>query len=827
MCMLSIGMHRVYCISKFQYKLSEYTVHLLENDRQTWLEVKINCETGGGYLACLTSTDEVDAVIEYVNMNHPTGNYAIGLSREASLDKHMFANWKWETGEAFNGSIPWHVYTGNTADEPNTATFFQCGVRISISDRTLKDIQTAISLRYWYGRTETQGYICERRGSHFQYMWSEYTVNILYGNDQQTWLDVKVNCETSGGYLACLTSTDELDAVIEYVNINHPTENYAIGLSREAGLNKKVNENWKWETGEVFDGSIQWLDHRSSSTAPIFGKGQQCGVAISISERAIRDIKTSTRLINGQTVGYICERGVRKTRGLYRFHNHSRISMDVGYLRCALQCLKLEACHGFYLDVAGFTVFGLNAMMESEGTEHRLIVNLMKRYSSYVRPVYNESSLVIIDYHMELSMILNIDEKNQILTTAWSLEQKWFDEFLTWDPSEYDNLSVVNIPANTIWLPDTVLYNSADVDGTPGNGVSSTYAIVRSDGLVYWPAPAIFKSSCKMDITYFPFDHQYCTLKFGPWVYLANAVRMKKISDGDHEHASPNGQWTLLDMHSEEHLVKYGCCPEPFSDITFYLHLRRKSLFYMLNLLYPTIFVGWMSLIVFFLPPQSGEKVGLNITIMLSLVFFLLLGATFLPPTSLSVSFLGKLFACFIIVMSLETAMSVIIIRLSLHAPNKLPPAWSRYLILDKLAKVMCLNNYRHEYNPNDTIENINEQSDEHDELDTVTDDDMIYEVIGNSLLNHLDMEPANQNNVPNDVIDEENDVHVGANILRIGRYLKLIGRKLKTRDKLSAVQRIWVDMCIIIDRLLLVCFVPGLNVSAIIILYKLMTDSL
>ena len=109
---------------------------------------------------------------------------------------------------------------------------------------------------------------------------------------------------------------------------------------------------------------------------------------------------------------------------------------------------------------------------------------------------------------------------------------------------------------------------------------------------------------------------------------------------------TPNGQWELLDMPVKSNLEVYGCCPIPFSDITFTLELQRKALFYVFTLLFPSIFMSLISFLSFYLPAESGEKVGLNITVLLSLVFFLLLGAQLLPPTSDTVSLLGKSFDC-------------------------------------------------------------------------------------------------------------------------------------------------------------------------------------
>ena len=71
---------------------------------------------------------------------------------------------------------------------------------------------------------------------------------------------------------------------------------------------------------------------------------------------------------------------------------------------------------------------------------------------------------------------------------------------------------------------------SADVDKELGNEIQLTNAMVFYNGTVFWQAPAIFKSSCKLTITYFPYDQHECKLQFGPWTYLGNEVVMKKTA---------------------------------------------------------------------------------------------------------------------------------------------------------------------------------------------------------------------------------------------------------------------------------------------------------
>jgi len=43
--------------------------------------------------------------------------------------------------------------------------------------------------------------------------------------------------------------------------------------------------------------------------------------------------------------------------------------------------------------------------------------------------------------------------------------------------------------------------------------------VVENDGQVLWIPPAIYMSSCAIDITNFPFDEQTCNMKFGSWTY--------------------------------------------------------------------------------------------------------------------------------------------------------------------------------------------------------------------------------------------------------------------------------------------------------------------
>ncbi|KAG7206034.1 hypothetical protein KM043_003437 [Ampulex compressa] len=100
-----------------------------------------------------------------------------------------------------------------------------------------------------------------------------------------------------------------------------------------------------------------------------------------------------------------------------------------------------------------------------------------------------------------------------------TLLQEWTDYNLQWNESEYGGVKDLRITPHRLWKPDILMYNSADegFDGTYQTNVVVTY-----NGSCLYVPPGIFKSTCKIDITWFPFDDQHCDMKFGSWTYDGN-----------------------------------------------------------------------------------------------------------------------------------------------------------------------------------------------------------------------------------------------------------------------------------------------------------------
>ena len=62
----------------------------------------------------------------------------------------------------------------------------------------------------------------------------------------------------------------------------------------------------------------------------------------------------------------------------------------------------------------------------------------------------------------------------------------------------------------------------------------ATKAILNAKGFIQWKPPAIYKSSCEIDVEYFPFDEQTCIMKFGSWTYDGFKVTHSSLSSSSH-----------------------------------------------------------------------------------------------------------------------------------------------------------------------------------------------------------------------------------------------------------------------------------------------------
>ncbi|CAL8369620.1 unnamed protein product [Lota lota] len=322
--------------------------------------------------------------------------------------------------------------------------------------------------------------------------------------------------------------------------------------------------------------------------------------------------------------------------------------------------------------------------------EERLLKDLFVSYNKLSRPVANTSDVVLVHFGLSIAQLIDVDEKNQMMTTNVWVKQEWNDYKLRWKPQDYENVTSIRIPSEIIWRPDIVLYNNADGDFAVTH---LTKAHLFHDGHIKWTPPAIYKSSCSIDVTFFPFDQQSCKMKFGSWTYDRAKIDLVSMSNQvDQMDYWESGEWVIINAVGKYNTKKYECCIEIYPDITYYFIIRRLPLFYTINLIIPCLLISCLTVLVFYLPSQCGEKITLCISVLLSLTVFLLLITEIIPSTSLVIPLIGEYLLFTMIFVTLSIIITVFVLNVHHRSPKTHGmPHWVRRVFLDAVPRVLFM----------------------------------------------------------------------------------------------------------------------------------------
>ncbi|XP_067842903.1 acetylcholine receptor subunit alpha [Heptranchias perlo] len=348
----------------------------------------------------------------------------------------------------------------------------------------------------------------------------------------------------------------------------------------------------------------------------------------------------------------------------------------------------MNSCNDLHVALA-ILFFSCAGLVLASEHETRLVANLFQNYNKVIRPVENHNDLVNITVGLQLIQLINVDEVNQIVETNVRLKQQWVDVKLRWKPADYGGVKKIRVPSSDIWLPDIVLYNNADGDFAI---VHMTKVLLEYTGKIIWTPPAIYKSYCEIIVTHFPFDEQNCSMKLGTWTYDGTKVGI--FQESDHPDLSvfmESGEWVMKDYRGWKHWVYYTCCPDtPYLDITYHFVMQRLPLYFVVNVIIPCLLFSFLTGLVFYLPTDSGEKMTLSISVLLSLTVFLLVIVELIPSTSSAVPLIGKYMLFTMIFVITSIIITVIIINTHHRSPSThTMPQWVRKIFIDTIPNVM------------------------------------------------------------------------------------------------------------------------------------------
>eukprot|EP00057_Strongylocentrotus_purpuratus_P021143 XP_011675617.1 PREDICTED: neuronal acetylcholine receptor subunit alpha-7-like [Strongylocentrotus purpuratus] len=316
---------------------------------------------------------------------------------------------------------------------------------------------------------------------------------------------------------------------------------------------------------------------------------------------------------------------------------------------------------------------------EKFSAEKNLTERLLSNYGPIsARPLRNSSAPIIVYFRALLKELISFDETNQVITLVVYVRLMWVDEYLQWDPAEYDR-TIMIIPKD-IWLPELTLDENVDRDFI---SFPDTYITATPDGTVNWFFPAVITTTCKVDVRFFPFDIQECTLTFLPWS-MDESMMILRFPDGvdaSQNIYERNGIWHPSSFTAYNVSLSYLCCPYPWSHVIYTIRLQRESKFFRETIILPAVFLTVLMATVSWLHPASGEKMTLAVSNLLALILFQQLVADSMPPIGDNTSIIVTFFFIMIALGCASVISSVTVLRIFHHGGDKPLPRWVCYII--------------------------------------------------------------------------------------------------------------------------------------------------
>ena len=315
----------------------------------------------------------------------------------------------------------------------------------------------------------------------------------------------------------------------------------------------------------------------------------------------------------------ICKVGILLNHNKYQICPFVPASID----KCIVMArmLRFKTSLSFIIGIALFHKFHCASFADVSNLRALLLSN----YDRYVRPSQDQDVPLQVKVEVYLRSVLGIDESKGVLTSSFSVGIEWNDFNLKWNTSEHGNVSRIKMDEHEVWTPYFIPANA--IKWREKFGLETNLVTVYNDGIVFLLVGGTVQSKCDVDVQYFPFDIQTCVIELSPYGNYHYDIEI--ISEGVNQVIyQPSNQWILLSATSKSSFYYVS----PYTEVT--LTLKRRYTFFLMNMFAPILMMLFLNTLVFFLPAESGERIGYATVCLLSLAVYMSLLSENMPQSS-------------------------------------------------------------------------------------------------------------------------------------------------------------------------------------------------
>uniref|UniRef100_A0A8C7YPQ7 5-hydroxytryptamine receptor 3A-like n=1 Tax=Oryzias sinensis TaxID=183150 RepID=A0A8C7YPQ7_9TELE len=306
--------------------------------------------------------------------------------------------------------------------------------------------------------------------------------------------------------------------------------------------------------------------------------------------------------------------------------------------------------------LALLSVIGISSSQTSECSYFNLMSHLNLTSSNealqVARPVKSWNTTTLVQLDMVLFGILGVDEKSQTVALQVLIRMSWRNELLSWNPSEFCGIDMLNIPRSMVWIPDIAIKEDAS---DTGSVQEDPFLKLDPSGLLSGTSRQQLTYTCQLDLFRFPFDQQNCSLEFYSLSHNSRSLKLETTGNGtaftivSKMIKTTEGEWTLVELQVtedaastlqrvgsslqytvREHQEAVRATWSSSGSRRLQVVMKRRPFLYVINLILPLMFLLFLDLASFFI---SESKLSFKVTVLLSVFVLLLNLQTILPST--------------------------------------------------------------------------------------------------------------------------------------------------------------------------------------------------
>uniref|UniRef100_A0A671XC08 Uncharacterized protein n=1 Tax=Sparus aurata TaxID=8175 RepID=A0A671XC08_SPAAU len=335
-----------------------------------------------------------------------------------------------------------------------------------------------------------------------------------------------------------------------------------------------------------------------------------------------------------------------------------------------------------------------------------------KEQFTMIRPVKNYKKPTIVTLDVLLFAILDVREKDQQLIPYVWIDMWWKNEFLTWDPNDFCNITRISLPNELLWKPDITIEEMTEKDRAPPN----PFLIIRNDGEIEITDDQVLVSACRMRVYKFPFDIQTCNLSFKSVVHddkeilLTEHLNSSAIVEETRKLMHNEYEWLFVNMTVHSNNISYSNFNQ--SVVIYTISIKRRAGLYIINFMLPILFFVGLDLASFMISDSSGEKLGFKVTVLLAVTVMQLILNDILPSSSNRIPLIAS-YCIGIFGLMMLSLLETVLVMFLLHKDTKEEANKEQSMIEDcgyKEGDVSIKNNYLGE-TPSEVLPVVKEES--------------------------------------------------------------------------------------------------------------------